>query len=70
MVDYFYQGGGFMWPILGALLFGLGFAGERFYSLLMSGMDTQQFFDDIQSVINKKRVDDALKLCEKTQGPV
>ena len=52
MVDYFYQGGGFMWPILGALLFGLGFAGERFYSLLMSGMDTQQFFDDIQSVIN------------------
>ncbi|GIT32136.1 MAG: hypothetical protein Ct9H300mP2_2150 [Candidatus Neomarinimicrobiota bacterium] len=48
MVDYFYQGGGFMWPILGALFFGFwGFAGERFYSLLMSGMDTQQFFDDI-----------------------
>ena len=70
MVDYFYQGGAFMWPILGALLFGLGFAGERFYSLLMSGMDTQQFFDEIQSTINESGTDEALKVCESTEGPV
>ena len=70
MVDYFYQGGGFMWPILGALLFGLGFAGERFYSLLISGIDTQQFFNDIKSIINKSGPDGALKLCETTEGPV
>ena len=70
MVDYFYQGGAFMWPILGALLFGLGFAGERFYSLLMSGMDTQQFFDEIQSTINESGTDEAIKVCESTEGPV
>ena len=70
MVDYFYQGGAFMWPILAALLFGLGFAGERFYSLLMSGMDTQQFFDEIQSTINESGTDEAIKVCESTEGPV
>ena len=33
MVDFFVQGGGFMWPILIALLFGLAIIGERAYSL-------------------------------------
>ena len=59
-----------MCPIRGALLFRLGCAGERFYSLLMSGMDTQQFFDEIQSTINESGTDEALKVCESTEGPV
>ena len=29
MVDYFLQGGSFMWPILIALIFGLGFVLEE-----------------------------------------
>ena len=35
MVQYFIDGGPFMWPILIALIFGLGFALERAYSLIM-----------------------------------
>ena len=40
MVDFFVQGGGFMWPILIALLFGLAIIGERAYSLINSSSDT------------------------------
>ena len=40
MVDFFVQGGGFMWPILIALLFGLAVVGERAYSLVNSSSDT------------------------------
>ena len=45
MVQYFIDGGGFMWPILISLVFGLGFAFERAYSLLMSSIDSDKFFD-------------------------
>ncbi len=44
MVDYFLQGGSFMWPILVSLIFGLGFVFERAYSLMLSGIDSAKFF--------------------------
>ena len=51
MVQYFHDGGNFMWPILGALLIGLGFAIERFYSLVISQVDTQNLFKDVTEAI-------------------
>ena len=50
MVDFFVQGGGFMWPILIALLFGLAVVGERAYSLVNSSSDTDKFFNDVKTV--------------------
>ncbi len=70
MVHYFLEGGGFMWPILLTLLFGLGFAIERFYSLMMSAVDSQSFFDEITSAINENGAAAAVQVCEKTEGPV
>jgi len=70
MVHYFLEGGGFMWPILITLLFGLAFAIERFYSLMMSGIDSQAFFDDITKAIDENGAKAAAQLCEETQGPV
>ena len=52
MVHYFLEGGSFMWPILMTLLFGIGFAIERFYSLMMSAVDSHAFFDEITSAID------------------
>ena len=48
MVEYFINGGPFMWPILILLLAGLGIVGERFYSLLSSSIDTPKFFEDVE----------------------
>ena len=70
MVQYFHDGGNFMWPILVALVFGLGFTLERIYSLMMSRIDSKTFFDDITIVIDNDGAEAALELCEQTQGPI
>ena len=70
MVQYFIDGGAFMWPILVSLVFGLGFALERAYSLVVSSIDSQKFFTDISDTINESGVDTAVELCNNTRGPV
>ena len=70
MVQYFIDGGAFMWPILVSLVFGLGFALERAYSLIVSSIDSQKFFTDISDTINESSVDTAIELCNNTRGPV
>ena len=59
-----------MWPILLTLLFGLGFAIERFYSLMMSAVDSQSFFDEITNAIDENGTKAAVQVCEETEGPV
>ena len=70
MVQYFHDGGNFMWPILGALLIGLGFAIERFYSLVISQVDTQNLFKDVTEALDSGDNDKALEICSDTEGPV
>lgn len=70
LVEYFVNGGPFMWPILLSLVFGLAFAGERFYSLIMSSINAQKFFEDVNNTLDNEGVDATLELCEKTNGPV
>ncbi|MBC8346499.1 MAG: MotA/TolQ/ExbB proton channel family protein [Candidatus Marinimicrobia bacterium] len=70
MVQYFIDGGAFMWPILVSLVFGLGFALERAYSLVVSSIDSQNFFKDISDTIDDNGVEAAVELCNDTRGPV
>ena len=70
MVDFFVQGGGFMWPILIALLFGLAIIGERAYSLINSSSNTDQFFDDVKTLYDDSGKEQAIEFCENTPGPV
>ena len=70
LVEYFVNGGPFMWPILLALIFGLAFAGERFYSLIMSSINAEKFFEDVHDTLESEGLEASLELCEKTNGPV
>ncbi len=70
MVQYFIDGGAFMWPILISLVFGLGFALERAYSLVMSSINSQKFFTDISETLENNGVEAAVELCNETRGPV
>lgn len=70
MVEYFVDGGAFMWPILILLIFGLMFALERFYSLMMSSINSKKFFAEVKDTLKTDGVDGALELCNKTRGPV
>ena len=70
MVDFFVQGGGFMWPILIALLFGLAIIGERAYSLINSSSDTDQFFEEVKTIFSDSGKEQAIEFCENSPGPV
>ena len=70
MVHYFLEGGAFMWPILITLIFGLAFVIERAYSLMMSAVDSQTFFDTISKSISDDGAEAAAKVCSETEGPV
>ena len=70
MVQYFHDGGDFMWPILISLVFGLGFTLERIYSLLVSGIDSKKFFEDITNALDSGGPEAAVELCEQTNGPI
>jgi biopolymer transport protein ExbB len=70
MVYYFLEGGAFMWPILLTLVFGLGFVLERAYSLMMSGVNSETFFDAVTTSINENGSEAAKEICNKTDGPV
>ena len=70
MVHYFLEGGAFMWPILLTLLFGLAFVIERAYSLMMSAVDSQTFFESVSQSIKENGTDAAVQVCSETEGPV
>jgi len=70
MVHYFLEGGAFMWPILLTLIFGLGFVIERAYSLMMSAVDSDVFFDTISESIKESGPESAVQVCSETEGPV
>ena len=70
MVEQFVNGGPFMWPILITLLAGLAISAERMYSLLMSSIDAHKFFDEISKKIKGGGAEEAIQLCDSTQGPV
>ena len=70
MVEYFVDGGAFMWPILILLIFGIMIALERFYSLMMSSINSKKFYSEVVSTLDSEGVDAALELCNNTRGPV
>jgi len=69
MVELFLKGGGFMWPILIILIFGIAFVGERLYHLI-SGLHNDQFAQGIADSINSEGLQSALAKCKASQGPV
>ena len=70
MVDLFYQGGGFMWPILGLLVAGLIIILERLISLFRAGVNTRKFLTEVKGALKDGGLDAALEKCESTTGPV
>jgi biopolymer transport protein ExbB len=70
MVDYFVQGGAFMWPILFCLIFGLGISIERFISLSRASVNTKRFLANVISAMDQGGTAKAVEVCQETKGPV
>ena len=70
MVQYFLDGGPFMYPILGLLIFGLGFGVERVYTLFRASVNTKKFMTDVRTALHDEGRDKAVEICSNTRGPV
>lgn len=70
MVDYFLQGGKFMWPILLAGIAGVAFSVERLYHLFQSDIDIDEFSADITNTLKSSGVAAAIQKCDSATGPV
>jgi biopolymer transport protein ExbB len=69
-VDYFLQGGNFMWPVLIALILGLAISFERIISLNLSDVNTRRFITRVKSALEDGGIAAAEEVCAKTRGPV
>lgn len=70
MVEYFLQGGKFMWPILIAGIAGVAFSMERLYHLFKSDINIDDFAQNITSTLKESGVEAAKQKCEEVTGPV
>lgn len=70
MVDYFVKGGPFMWPILIALIIGLMYSLERFWTLMRSTINARKFSEDIRQALTDGGSQKAIDLCTRTRGPI
>lgn len=69
-LGYMIQGGLFMWPILALGILAAGVVIERFRSLKMLGTNSEVLRNDVRSLLDSDRAEEALRLCDREQGPV
>ncbi|MCF7807354.1 MAG: MotA/TolQ/ExbB proton channel family protein [Candidatus Marinimicrobia bacterium] len=70
MVQWFLNGGQFMWPILIVFIFGLVFVVERFISLMKATIQTKSFLSEINTTLKEQGKDAAIEVCRNTPGSV
>jgi len=70
MVDYFLQGGGFMWPILISGVAGIAFSLERLYHLLKGNINVESFTNEVAGTLKESGVQAAIAKCDQAEGPV
>ncbi len=64
------NGGVFMWPILLMGILAVGVIIERYRALKMLHVDDFKIRDQVQDLLYEDKVEDALALCDREQGPV
>ena len=64
------EGGGWMWPVLIALILGLAIFLERIITLNLADIDTRKFVVNVQEALQEGGVPAAQELCSETRGPV
>jgi biopolymer transport protein ExbB len=69
-IGFIRKGGLFMWPILFLGVLASGVIIERYRSLKMLTSDSGSIRDDVQQLLREDRIEEAMKLCDSSQGPV
>ena len=69
-IGFIRKGGLFMWPILFLGILASGVIIERYRSLKMLTSDSGSIRADVQQLLREDRIEEAMKLCDSSQGPV
>lgn len=64
------QGGIIMWPIMLTSVVALAITIERFFSLRRKTIDTREFMDNMRTVLQQNRAQEAIDICDETKAPV
>jgi len=59
-----------MWVLLGLLVVGIVIAIVKFIILMLASINSEKFLNKILSLLKANKVEEALKTCEKTRGPI
>ena len=70
LVNYFNQGGEFMWPVLIILIIGLAIAFERVIQLILADVNTRKFIVHVKEALQDGGVSAAEEVCAATRGQV
>ena len=70
LIGYMFAGGPFMWPILFLGILAIGVVIERYRSLKLLNTDTTQLRKQVLDLLQANRIEEALQLCDRQQGPV
>lgn len=70
LVEYFNQGGSWMWPPLVCLILGLAIAIERIITLNLADVNTRKFILQVKAALDTGGVAAAEEVCASTRGPV
>jgi biopolymer transport protein ExbB len=70
LLNMFYDGGGFMYPLVLCSLFALGVIFAKWYTLWAARRSSKSILTQVSEMIQQGRIREAIKLCEETPGPV
>jgi len=70
MFDIIIKGGVLMWPILLCSIIALAIILERLYHFHQIRINIPEFFSSIRNLLQKKKLEEALNLCQKTRAPI
>jgi biopolymer transport protein ExbB len=70
VLKFLIEGGIFMWPILVLFVLAIAVMIERYRSLKLLETNSEVFRGQILELLSADKVEDALELCESSQGPV
>lgn len=70
MVHYFNKGGFLMWPLLFLFIIGIIIAIVKLWLLFRAKINSRKFLERVVDLCKSGKIDEAIKLCERTRGPV
>ena len=70
MFEIIQKGGPVMYPIILCSILAFAIVVERLYHLYKAKIDTKDFMNNIEITIKRNRIAEAIKICDKTSGPI